>query len=234
MKKGCLVALGIPVGLVILVVALFWLNFYSIHVRYRLTVEVQDGDQVKTGSSVIDVAYSIQPDQAVNLGGRDTRAIAVGYAPTVDLGEKGLLFLTFGNAPLGPEYHDGRSRNQQFSCPLEDIGCLPFAAYFRPGTGFGPYSQEKEALDQLLRQSGPRDVPFVMLPELVRFRDINDPQTRVRVSPYDLAKSFGPGVSLKRVVLQLTYDPVTPPPQYWPQWLNVRRKNTVFRGYESD
>jgi hypothetical protein len=34
--RGCLVALGIPVGLVILVIGIYWLNFYDIHVRYRL------------------------------------------------------------------------------------------------------------------------------------------------------------------------------------------------------
>jgi hypothetical protein len=96
------------------------------------------------------------------------------------------------------------------------------------------YSQQKEALHQLLRQSGPRNVPFVILPKFVRFRDINDPRTLVRVSPYDLAKSFGPGVSLKRVTLQLTDDPVTRPPQGWPHWLTIRRQNTEFRGYESD
>jgi hypothetical protein len=234
MRKGCLIALGIPVGLAIAVVGLFWLNFYTIHVRYRLTVEVQDGDKIKTGSSVIDVGYSIQPDSAVNLGGRDTHPTPVGYAPTVDLGEKGLLFLTFANAPSGPEYHDGRNRNQQISCSLDDIGCLPFAAYFQPGTNIGSsYSQQKEALHQLLRQSGPRDVPFVILPELVRFREIDDPHTLVRVSPYDLAASFGPEVKLKRVILQLTDDPVTPPPKNWPQWLNVRRQNVEFRGYEN-
>lgn len=231
--KGLLVGLGIFAGLVVLAVAFFWLNFYSIHVRYRLTVEVQDGDQVKTGSSVIDVAYSIQPDQAVNLGGPDTHPTSVGYAPTVDLGEKGLLFLTFANAPSGPEYHDGRNRNQQISCPLDDIGCLPFAAYFQPGTDIGlSYSQQKEALHQLLRQSGTRDVPFVILPKLVRFRDINDPETLVQVSPYDLTKSFGPGVKLNRVILELTNDPVTPPPKNWPQWLTIRRQNAEFRGYE--
>lgn len=196
---------------------------------------MQDGDQVKTGSSVIDVSYSIQPDWAADLGGWDTHPTPVGYAPTVDLGEKGLLFLTFANAPSGPEYHDGRNRNQQISCPLDDIGCLPFAAYFQPGTQIGlPYSQQKAALDQLRRQGGPRDVPFVILPKLVRFRDINDPQTLVRVSPYDLAKSFGQGVSLKRVILQLTDDLVTQPLQSWPHWLTIRRQNSEFRGYESD
>jgi len=81
--KGCLVALGIFLGLPILGDGFFRLNFYDIHVRYGLIVEVQDGDQVKTGSSVIDVAYSIQPDQTVNLGGRDTHPTPVGYAPTV-------------------------------------------------------------------------------------------------------------------------------------------------------
>jgi hypothetical protein len=214
--KGCLVALGVLAGLVILVVAFCQLNFYYVHVRYRLTVEVQDGDQVKSGSSVIDVAYSIQPDQAVNLGGRQTHQRMTGYAPTVDLGEKGLLFLTFADVTRTPA--QSGERNQQVSCPLDDIGCLPFAAYYKPGMRIGlPYSQQKEVLRQLLRQSGPRDAPFTVLPALVRFRDINDPKTLVRVSPYDLAKSFGPGVELRRVVLQLTDDPVSPPPKNWLQ-----------------
>jgi hypothetical protein len=60
--KGCLVALGILVSLVVLVVGYLWLSFYDIHVRYRLTIEVQGGDQIKTGSSVLDASYTIQPD----------------------------------------------------------------------------------------------------------------------------------------------------------------------------
>lgn len=193
---------------------------------------MQDGDQVKTGSSVIDVSYSIQPDDAVNLGGRETHQRLTGYAPTVDLAEKGLLFLTFESVARTPAQRV--ERNKQVSCPLDDIGCLPFAAFYQPGMQIGlPYSQQKAALDQLLRQSGLRDAPFTVLPELVRFRDINDPHTLVRVSPYDLAASFGPGVKLKRVILQLTDDPVTPPPENWPQWSTIRRQNTEFRGYEN-
>jgi hypothetical protein len=231
--KGCLVALGVLAGLVLLVIGVFWFNFYHVHVRYRLTVEVQDGDQIKTGSSVIDVSYSIQPDQTVTLGGPDTHPTPVGYAPTVDLGEKGLLFLTFHNVARSPAQRV--ERNNQVSCPLDDLGCLPFAAYDKPGTQIGgAYSEQKAALDQLLRQSGPRDAPFTVLPELVRFRDINDPHTLMRVSPYDLAASFGPGVALKRVILQLTDDPVSLPPEKWPQWLTVKRKNTEFRGYEDN
>lgn len=230
--KGCFVALGLLAGLVIAVIGLFSLNFYDVHVRYRLTVEVQDGDQVKIGSSVVDVSYSIQPDNAVYLGGPDTHPTPVGYAPTVDLGEKGMLFLTFSNATRTPAQRI--DRNKQVFCPLDDIGCVPFAAY-QPGTGFGSaYSQQKVALDKLLRQSGPRDVPFAVLPELVRFRNIDDPNSREPVSPDNLGASFGPGVNLKRVVLQLTNEPVTPPPKIWPKWLMIRRQNTEFRGYEND
>lgn len=211
-------------GLVILVVALFWLNFYTVHVRYRLTVEVQDGDQIKTGSSVIDVSYNIEPANTPSHW--NAFPTPVGYAPTVNLGERGMLFLTFEEATRTPEQRG--ERNKQVGCLYWDIGCLPFAAYHKASGS--DYGNKKAALDELLRQSGPREVPFAVLPTLLRVRDINDlpmhasrfgnpPSKLVGVSPYDLAASFGPGVELKRVVLQLTDDPVTPPPEIWPQWL---------------
>lgn len=102
------------------------------------------------------------------------------------------------------------------------------SAYNKSGTIINSaFSREKAALLKLLQQSGPRSVPFTILPRLVRFRNINDPTLPilsstydlVAVSPYDLAASFGPGVQLKRVTLQLTDDPITPPPTVWPRWL---------------
>jgi hypothetical protein len=44
---------------------------------------------------------------------------------------------------------------------------------------------------------------------LVRFRDVRDPKTVEKVDPDDLAASFGPGVVLRRITVQLTDDPVT-------------------------
>jgi hypothetical protein len=85
----------------ILVVGYFWFSFHDIHVRYRLTVEVQDGDQIKTGSSVVEASYNI-PSGWI-WAGPSTYVRKFGYAPTVDLGEKGLLFLTFVNATRTPE-----------------------------------------------------------------------------------------------------------------------------------
>jgi len=235
--KGFLAALGILAAVIVAAITFFRLNFYDIHVRYRLTLEVQDGDQIKTGSSVIDASYDMQPDWSPS-GPSTYLNDLVGYAPTVDLGKKGTLFLTFENITRTPD--NILARNKQFFCTMDDIWCLPFAAYARPGTGIatgiGPaFSKRKVALEELLRKSGPRDVPFSVLPRLGRLLDINDPLTLVPVSPYDLAASFGPGVELKRVTLQLTNDPVTPPPESWPQWLSEKRQMSgQLRGYHND
>jgi hypothetical protein len=204
------------------VVGYLWLSFYDIHIRYRLTVEVQDGDQIKTGSSVIEASYSIQPDYLSAYP--NTYARIDGYAPTVDLGEKGMLFLTFSNAMRSTEGQ--AERNKQVFCPFTDIGCLPFAAYHKSGKSND--SGEKQALlRELLRQSGPREVPFIVLPELARFVDADGQHELVQVSPYDLAASFGPGVQLKRVILQLTNASTTPQPQVWPRWLKESGKMYV-------
>jgi hypothetical protein len=101
-----------------------------------------------------------------------------------------------------------------WSCGFIDIGCLPAAAYRTPIIN-RPLSERKSSLKQLLRQSGPRDVPYSVLPALARFSttggvrllpssDSEAPRELVQVSPHDLAASFGPGVQLKRVTLELT------------------------------
>lgn len=229
--KGCLGAtLKIFAGLMVLaIVGIVYVlsGFYSIHVRYRLTVEMQDGDQIKTGSSIIDVAYDQEPDSISWSGPGGHVGPITGYAPTVDLGEKGLLFLTFENANRTPDQK--RARNETLFCGMDDIACLPFAAYDKPGTNVvvRPFRQRAIELAELLRNSGPRDVPFAILPRFAWFSNRNDPQTHVEVSPFTVAATLGPGIDLKRVILDLTDDPVTPQPQTWPQWLKQNGQNWV-------
>jgi hypothetical protein len=224
--KGCLTALGILVGLLVLLVGFLWLSFHDIHVRYRLTVEVLDGDEIRTGSSVIDTSYGMLPDFL--WSGGSASVVIVGYAPTVDLGEKGLLFLTF----LDAERAEGliRERNKQLFCAADDMWCLPFAAYDNPGTrmDISGYRKRKVLLSGLLRNSGPREVPFIMLPRLARFLGTDDRPALMQVSPFDLASWFGHGIKLKRVFLELTGDPVTLRPQIWPQWL--KEKGEMYAG----
>jgi hypothetical protein len=206
------------------------LLYQKYRVRFRLSVEVKDGDQIRTGSTTIEVEYPIGPDSFPELGQAGSFRRVRGYAPTVDLGEKRLLFLTFINAQRTPQQIV--EERQRLFCQLDDIACLAFAAYAKSGSlpvNLIP-SEQAAALHELLRQSGPRDVPFLALPQLITFTDINDRRTRRIVSAFDLSANFGPSVELRRVVLELTRDPVTPEPGIWPQWLKVKGQNSEFRG----
>jgi hypothetical protein len=230
-KRGCLIGLAILLALVAGAVLLFWSNFYELRVRYRLTVEVQDGDLLKTGSSVVETLYDIQPTWSWSGHGNYTRVI--GYAPTVDLGDKGLLFLTFADAARTPQ--EIRDRNSYVFCAADDMYCLPFEAYGDRGTGVSAHYYDRKApIEALLKKSGPREVPFAVLPRLARFRNGDDPRLLVHVTPYNLASTFASNVQLKRVVLELTDDSITAPPTVWPQWLRIKHRNTILRGYEAD
>jgi hypothetical protein len=227
MMKGCLTTIGLFLGAVFLVVCfVIWLNFGVVEVHCRITIDVQDGDQIKTGSGVIGILYTIQPDWSVDHFRNDTDQR--GYAPTVDLGDKGLLALTFTYATRTPAQQ--AENNKYVRCFLGDIGCLPFAAYHL-GSG-GNMEDEKVALGKLRQQSGPRDLPFVVLPLLVRIADGD--RLPVAVHPDDLAAQFGQGVALRRVTLELTNDAVTPQPALWPKQITENHEliGTLWGGYK--
>jgi hypothetical protein len=59
------------------------------------------------------------------------------------------------------------------------------------------------------RAAGVITVPEVQYPMLVTFADIADPASVKLVDPADLAASFGPGVRLKSVTLEVTDEAVT-------------------------
>ena len=80
---------------------------------------------------------------------------------------------------MPPDLEQVIELNKRIFCALDEVH-VAFAAYAGPGSlpVTSTPSKQKAALDQLLRQSGPRDVPFIALPQLVRFLDINDKSTR--------------------------------------------------------
>ncbi|CAH0353332.1 MAG: hypothetical protein WA085_06640 [Sphingobium sp.] len=70
------------------------------------------------------------------------------------------------------------------------------------------------------------ELPEDDYPLLVRFRDIRNPDTVESVDPYDLAASFGRGVTLKRITIQITDDPIaTGIWRRFPWWQNYRERN---------
>ena len=59
---------------------------------------------------------------------------------------------------------------------------------------------------------------------LVTFADRDDPTSVARVDPDDLAASFGEGVKLRRITVQLTDDPVTSGIEERLGWLTEHRR----------
>lgn len=92
-----------------------------------------------------------------------------------------------------------------------DVWLLP--SLVRPG--LGEYAGYGLRTIEVLRAAGAQPVGTVLpippdgLPLMVTFGDVADPKTVRRLEPTDLAASFGPGVALKSVTLEITDEPVT-------------------------
>jgi hypothetical protein len=83
-------------------------------------------------------------------------------------------------------------------------------------------------LDELNRQKPKGDVPFEYLPMLVRFRDLHDPRSVERVDPSDLAASFGTGVKLDRMSIEITDAAVTKGIEAVLPWLAGRESQRLL------
>lgn len=198
--------------------AAYRLAFPTYHLRYRLTLAVDVDGVEHTGSGVIGISYQPLPDwfvagsEGLHFGGE-----MHGYAVTVDLGDRGLLFLIY----LPPLF--------KASCSPpwggNTLSTLPLSAFGLPDGG--PRSYMGHIVRKLQHDGGSADVPFAKLPMLLRFRNIHDRRSNEEVDPCDLAATYGPGVRLKRATLEITNDPITPMPATWPKWL-VDDKDHIF------
>jgi len=165
--------------------------------RYRLTVEVETPEGLKTGSSVIEVEQTLGRAGASPANSQIYRK-ARGEAVAVDLPGGQTLFALL------------RSESD-----IEWAETVAARVAAMSGRGSSP-----GRFDAALNLVGPAEVPRTFpaykfiekrsaYPMLVTFGDIDDPTSVERVDPDDLAASFGEGVKLKRITVQLTDDPVT-------------------------
>jgi hypothetical protein len=159
--------------------------------RYRLTLEVQTPEGIKTGSSVLQndqYGASIIPLLG-DIGGSGY----IGEAPTVDLGGGRFLFALLS----GPDWQ--RNVTEMVSKVLS----YPELKLGRPDDG----------LRQRMKKAN-ETKPFATLgrgdyPILVTFTDVNEPKSVIEVSPDDLAASFGAGYALEKITFQVV-DQQTP------------------------
>ena len=161
--------------------------FADVHTyRYRLTVEVETPQGVRSGSSVIESSAS----ESNGLNGRQVRSELHGEAVAIDMADGTTLFALLDAG--------------------EDTAPFASAAYNQ----ILPESVTKNTdwrvfHDAIKSQTIAADVPPEYYPIFVRFNEIKNPASIVRVDPARLDDGFGSGVRLKRVFVQITDDPVT-------------------------
>jgi hypothetical protein len=169
--------------------------------RCRRVLVVATPEGQRSGSNVVELKIHF-PGGMTRALGYAVRAEGRGEATVADLGPRGLLFATVASekalASGGVEFDDG--------CEA------PFPREKFPGKfvqGGSADDQYVDYLDELNRQKPRGDVPLNYLPMLVRFRDLRDPTSVERVDPSNLAASFGPGVKLDRMSIEITDAAVT-------------------------
>ena len=160
-----------------------WLYFFpSYSWHQKMTVEVEVDGQVYSGSSVVNMTVDgiREPMQFANVA----RHLSMqGEAVVVELPGDQYVFalLTYDAYLTGKVFHD-----------------LVGGVVTEPEKGWANKIRDVRET----RKLDPSDYPM-----LVTFTDITDPKTVKKVDPENLGATFGPGVSLKRITLEIIDEP---------------------------
>jgi len=184
MKKLAWIA-GIAVVLVAAAaVALVMSDLYvSGKWRYRLTVAVETPEGIREGSAVRE-AWASASSIRIGLPESTSKTNIRGEAVVVDLGERGVLFALI-------DWDSCRGVSETF-----------------------PYTAAKGIPDRIrhfknLEPGLKAELTRKHWPQMVTFADQEDPKSVKPVDPDDLAATFGEGVKLKGITVEITDEPVT-------------------------
>lgn len=151
--------------------------------RYKMTVEVATPQGLQTGYAVREVTY--QNGSGFLFGEGKPQWYLTGEAVAVDLGGGKTLFALLTGADGDVDF-SGRDISHIFRQVDADFIEL--------------WPNAPKTISPRIRQPAPM---------LVTFANSGDPKTVVQVEPADLTASFGAGVRLKRIMVEVTDEPVT-------------------------
>ncbi|HZO45640.1 MAG TPA: hypothetical protein VFB68_07085 [Xanthobacteraceae bacterium] len=154
--------------------------------RYRMTVEIDTPDGIRSGSSVIEVKRK-DYRWLLFIPGRYEYSVR-GEAVLVDLGDGRNVIALLAKGPHA-----------------EDVDLMTTLAI----EAYGYDKWDEEAWAGRRKMHGPTELGPQSLPAFVTFIKLDDPKTVQVVGPADFSKVFGPGVRLRRVWIESTNDPVT-------------------------
>jgi hypothetical protein len=192
--------------------------------RYRLTVEVDTPEGLRSGSSVIEVSTrmsgrnSLQPDKV--------SARVRGEAVTVDLGNRGTMFALL-RSEKSVDWAKGPLMLFVPPIPYKDIEHILEKENRDPSFDMRMTQMYKLRGKYALPRhySNARPIPKesdrpTAYPIMVTFADMADPKSVTKLDPDNLSAQFGKGVKLKRVTVERTDDAVTSGIEKRLAWLN--------------
>jgi hypothetical protein len=150
--------------------------------KYRLMVEVETPEGVKSASGVL----AVHPDRGYTRSGS---TLTKGDAVVVDLGGgKNLLALLAHIGDNGLE--------------LDGTNYVALRAFNAAG--------KKALFTEMNRMSGATPVTGALIPVLAAFTGINDPATMRVIKPDDLAATYGKGFALRGVSVEAVPNGIWP------------------------
>ena len=158
--------------------------------RFKMTVEVETPNGLKTGSSVYDVRAYKTSD--LLTGGSSSDSDLRGEALAVDLPDGKTLFALLKTVNT-PGHDDLAYMSMRSLDPAFNYNRAESAQRIASGDGI-----------QSPAEVAPSDYPM-----LVTFADTNDPTSVARVDPGNFAASLGAGVRLKQILVEIAVEPVT-------------------------
>ena len=199
--------------------------------RYKMTVEIDTPEGLKSGSAVREVTMIINPPEFDAKSPRIETKVR-GEAVVVDLGERGVVFALLKGGPVASPDHAKQISQKLFPNPRN----VDLVDYY------------KENFDQL--KGKPKTLADEQHPLMVTFKDVNDPKsiTLVRsvkstqestfVNPEYVTKDhfeefFGKGVQLRKVNIELTDEEVTKGISKKLIWFNDFKDNYLHGGFTS-
>ena len=186
--------------------------------RYRMIVEVETPEGIKTGSAVREVTVTASPKLTPEMTSSQE---VEGEAVVVNLGERGVLFVLMDGATMMPTYAFGNHGQ----------GAPEGMAYFNQLEGSAPLP--------LMRH--PRMVTFDDMNDPTSVRLVYDAEICERrnekhrqevygcVKADNFAEIYGDGVALKSITIEMTHARVTKKIEKWLPWLS-NYKNLLFDG----
>ena len=189
--------------------------------RVKLTVEVETPSGLRKGSNVCEVRTSRTGSNFPASPNQISYTVR-GASVAVDL-LGGTLFTIM---------------------QADSIGSALISAhnYYRRTSNLPEDPIDSRTINRLIREAKPIILPRFFFkeesrsgfPQLVRFRDTNDPASVEWVDPDDLERLFGSGTKIKQLIIQVTDDPISSSIVARLPWLpNYRANQLPFNGIKS-